>query len=217
MTRKKLQKFAELETFPNYFEVPHHLKGRWNTGYFYNQNPLVLELGCGKGEFSNRLGQEFPDKNFIGIDLKGVRLWRAAKNALNDKLEHVAFIKANITDLESMFGSREISEIWIPFPDPYPKPSKWKKRLVSIPFLERYKRVLKPGGEIHFKSDNTALFKFCLESIHEFNGEIIEKTTDLYNSDILNHYNGIPTYFETMFRQQGESIKYIRFKLGIEE
>jgi len=213
MSRHKQRKFNELATFTNFYSNPFVFKGKWNNEIFNNANPVVLELGCGKGEFSIHLSKQFPTTNFIGIDLDGARLWRAAKNALNEKSTNVVFVQANIDKITEMFSSNEVSEIWIPFPDPYPKPSKWKKRLISTTFLEKYKQILHPNAILHFKTDNTALFEFGLKSIVEAGFKICEQTHDLYQSPLLNDFNSIPSYFEQVFMAKGESIKYVRFQM----
>jgi len=214
MSRSKIKKFSELATFTNYLngEVP--MKGKWNVHYFRNENPLVLELGCGKGEYTNHLAHVFPDRNFTGIDLKGARLWAAAKASQNIQLSNVAFLQINIDKLTDHFDREEVDEIWIPFPDPYPKPSKWKKRLISSWYLNKYKQVLKKEGMIHFKTDNLALYHFALDTINKEDHDIVMHTDDLYNSAIQNEYNSIPTWFEHIFREKGESIKYICFQLN---
>jgi tRNA (guanine-N7-)-methyltransferase len=214
MARHKKRKFAELATFDNFFDQPENINGDWRELFFKNSNPLILELGCGKGEYTNELGKRFPDINFIGIDLKGVRLWRAAKNAIDAELTNVAFLKINIDHIAYFFKNDEVDEIWIPFPDPYPKPSKWKKRLVSSKFLSMYRQILKPNGIVHFKTDNTGLYEFAIETFSNQKLNIIENTIDLYNSEILNSYNSIPTYFEQLFKEKGETIKYIKFKFS---
>lgn len=214
MARHKQRKFTELATLPNFFKLPEHIKGKWNADCFKNDKEIILELGCGKGEYTNKLGAEFPNKNFIGIDLKGARLWRAAKNAMANNLSNVAFLQINIDNIVDYIDYEEISEIWIPFPDPYPKPSKWKKRLVSSYYLNKYKDILKKDGILHFKTDNTGLFEFAKETLESEKHQILQITDDLHESDILNEYNGIPTYFEGLFREKGEKIKYIQFSLG---
>ncbi|MBT5528746.1 MAG: tRNA (guanosine(46)-N7)-methyltransferase TrmB [Cytophagia bacterium] len=213
MARHKQRKFAELATLDNFYFQPENMQGKWNSLCFKNTNPIVLELGCGKGEYTNNLGAKFPDKNFIGVDLKGVRLWRAAKNALDNKLNNVAFLQINIDNIEDYFAEEEVSEIWIPFPDPYPKPSKWKKRLISSKFLTKYKRILQQKGILHFKTDNTPLFEFAKETLDKDKHSILQITDNLHESDLLNEYNSIPTYFEGLFRDKGETIKYIKFQL----
>jgi tRNA (guanine-N7-)-methyltransferase len=213
MARHKQRKFAELETLPNFYKLPENMKGKWHVACFKNTNPIILELGCGKGEYTNHLGMKFPDKNFIGIDLKGVRLWRAAKNAIDNQLQNVAFLQINIDNIQEYFSEGEIDELWIPFPDPYPKPSKWKKRLISSNYLNKYKPLLKKEATIYFKTDNTGLFEFAKETLEKEEHRILEITDNLHESSILNEYNSIPTYFESLFREKGESIKYIKFQL----
>ncbi|HPD63974.1 MAG TPA: tRNA (guanosine(46)-N7)-methyltransferase TrmB [Bacteroidia bacterium] len=212
MSRHKQRKFNELAGFENFYANPFSFKGVWSEKVFSNQRPITLELGCGKGEFSLQLGKQFPERNFIGIDLDGARLWRAAKNALAECLSNVAFIQMNIDKIEEAFAPGEVSEIWIPFPDPYPKPSKWKKRLISTVFLERYKKIIQNGSILHFKTDNSHLFDFGIKSIQESGYLIISQTNDLYHSPLQNEFNTIPSYFESIFMAKGESIKYVMFK-----
>lgn len=214
MARHKQKKFEELATLPNFHKEAEVLRGKWNSNCFKANKPIILELGCGKGEYTNNLGVKFPDKNFIGIDLKGVRLWRGAKDAIDRKLDNVAFLQINIDRIVDYFEVDEVDEIWIPFPDPYPKPCKWKKRLISSYYLDKYKDILKKDGIIHFKTDNTALFEFAKETLESENHRILQITDNLHESAILNEYNGIPSYFEGLFREKGEKIKYIQFRLG---
>jgi tRNA (guanine-N7-)-methyltransferase len=199
---------------PNALISPENTMGRWKE-IFGNDHPISVELGCGKGEYTNRLGKEFPDRNFIGIDLKGARLWRAAKNAIADDLGNVRFLLINISDILDYFDQHEVAEMFIPFPDPFPKPSKQKKRLVSEKFMQKYKIILREGGIIHFKTDNTDLYKYTLSVLEAGGYQILLKTDDLYASDIVDLYNSIPTYFEQIFIDQGMSIKYIRFSLDV--
>lgn len=214
MSRKKTPRIAEFKTMPNALISPENTMGRWKE-IFGNDHPISVELGCGKGEYTNRLGKEFPDRNFIGIDLKGARLWRAAKNAIADDLGNVRFLLINISDILDYFDQHEVAEMFIPFPDPFPKPSKQKKRLVSEKFMQKYKIILREGGIIHFKTDNTDLYKYTLSVLEAGGYQILLKTDDLYASDIVDLYNSIPTYFEQIFIDQGMSIKYIRFSLDV--
>jgi len=214
MSRKKTPRIAEFKTLPNALISPVNMKGKWKD-YFGNDHPVSIELGCGKGEYTNRLGQEFPDRNFIGIDLKGARLWRGAKNALAAELTNVRFLLINIGNILDYFDPNEVSEIFIPFPDPYPKPSKHKKRLISEKFLNMYNTILIPGGIVHFKTDNTDLYNYTLEVIKSGGYKILVNTQDLYHSDVIDVYNSIPTYFEQLYTEQGMAIKYIRFSLSI--
>jgi len=212
MSRHKKRKFSELNSFPNFYAEPMRFKANWQNDVFKNNNPITLELGCGKGEFSISLAKHFPEKNFCGIDLDGARLWRAAKNAINEGLTNVVFAQANIDKINDIFTTNEVSEIWIPFPDPYPKPSKWKKRLISIVFLERYKQIVQDNSIFHFKTDNSPLFEFGMESIKQAGFNILESSNNLYQSAILNEFNSIPSYFEQIFKAKGETIKYVRFQ-----
>jgi len=212
MSRQKQRKFRELAEFSNFIANPFPNKGHWQEKIFKNNNPLILELGCGKGEFCNQLGKMFPQQNFIGIDIDGARLWRAGKNAMDANLKNVVFTQLNIDKIEESFDINEVDEIWIPFPDPYPKPSKWKKRLISTIFLERYSKILKPEHILHFKTDNTNLYTFAVNSILSSGFTILENTDNLYHSTILNEFNSIPSYFESIFMEKGETIKYIRFQ-----
>jgi tRNA (guanine-N7-)-methyltransferase len=213
MTRNKTKKINELYELPNVLVVPEGMKDNWNEKFFKNNHPIIIELGCGKGEYTINLAKEFPNINFIGIDIKGARLWKGAKNAIAIQLKNVAFLRILIERIDEYFGEDEISEIWIPFPDPYPKPCKYRKRLVSPRFLNLYKKILKKDGIIHLKTDNGMLYEYALETLENENHLILENTDDLYNSAIQNSYNTIPTYFEQIFREQGATIKYIRFQL----
>ena len=172
MSKGKLERFAELKTFNNVFEYPDYpedkpffLKGKWSSGYFKNDNPITLELACGKGEYTIALAKKYPDRNFIGIDIKGARIWKGAKMALGEGLANVAFLRIFIDWLHNYFDKEEIDQIWITFPDPYPKKSKKNKRLTSSKFLNLYRNILKKGGQIHLKTDSDLLYQFSLEMI----------------------------------------------------
>jgi tRNA (guanine-N7-)-methyltransferase len=212
MSRKKIPRIAEFKTMPNALVSPENMRGKWNL-HFGNDHPISLELGCGKGEYTNRLGEEYPDRNFIGIDLKGARLWCGAKNALAANLANVRFLLINVGDLTDYFGENEVSEIFIPFPDPFPKVRKEKKRMVNEKFLSIYKSVLIPGGIVHLKTDNTDLFNYTLKIIQSNGHKILIQTDDLYNSEYVDLFNSIPSYFEQIFMEQGQKIKYVRFCL----
>jgi tRNA (guanine-N7-)-methyltransferase len=213
MSRKKTPRIAEFKTLPNALLSPENMKGKWNE-HFGNNHPISLELGCGKGEYTNRLGKEFPEHNFIGIDLKGARLWRGAKNALAADLNNVRFLLINIGNILDYFAPDEVAEIFIPFPDPFPKLSKHKKRLVSEKFMNMYKIILKAEGLVHIKTDNSDLYNYTLSVIEAGGHKIIINTTDLYHSEFVDLFNSIPSYFEQIFIEQGLKIKYIRFSLN---
>lgn len=213
MNRKKRPKLAEIKTMANVFEYPQDMKGKWNSEYFKNDNSIILELGCGKGEYTVNLAKRFPDKNFIGVDIKGARIWKGAKISLQNDINNVGFLKILIEKIEDHFVKDEVSEIWIPFPDPYPKPSKHRKRLISPRYLNYYKNILVEDGVIHFKTDNDGLFEYALESLTSEGHEILEITPDLYKSKIANEINTIKTHYEEKFLEEGKTIKYIKFRL----
>lgn len=223
MTKHKLQKFAELGTFENVFQPKNNdfvhdsffLKGKWASEYFKNENPVVLELGCGKGEYTTGLAEKYPDKNFIGMDIKGERLWKGGKTALEKKLNNVAFIRTQIEQINSFFDSNEVSEIWITFPDPQPNKPKTKKRLTSPQFLERYKKIISPGGNIHIKTDNVPLFNYTLDVIKECNHPLLYKTYDLYTDVSDDDIYVVKTFYEKMFLEEGFPICYLKFQLHI--
>lgn len=219
----KLQKFAELETFPNCFSFHYEnisegfeLKGKWKEEVFQNGNPIVLELGCGKGEYSLGLAKKNPDKNFIGVDVKGNRIWTGAKEALELKLSNVAFLRTRIDFVDHCFESGEVDEIWITFPDPQPQKSREKKRLTHPNFLNRYRRFLKEGGLVHLKTDSTGLYEYTLETILQNRLTMIWHTPDLYRNcpPERRELIEIKTHYEKLFTAKGENIKYICFRLS---
>lgn len=219
--KNKLKRFAENETFshviqPKFHEVfqtKHSLYGAWNSKFWNNSNPIVLELGCGKGEYTVNLAKKFPDKNFIGIDIKGARFWRGAKTAHDEGITNVAFLRTRVEFLESFFASGEISEIWITFPDPQMEKRRTKKRLTSARFLNMYRAVLKPGGVIHLKTDSQELHAYTKYIINQNLHKILVKTTDLYNSNFLDDILSIQTFYERTYLAQGKPITYIQFEL----
>jgi tRNA (guanine-N7-)-methyltransferase len=221
MGKNKLKHFAENETFekfiqPTMDEVKNnlHLSGQWSEIFFGNHHPLVLELACGKGEYTVGLARNYPDKNFIGIDRKGARMWRGMKTAVEEQLPNVGFLRTRIDFLNHCFGRQEVSEIWITFPDPQLKYKKTRRRLTSPFFLEKYKEILIPDGKIHLKTDNLQLYKFTLETIKEQNHTLIFETDDLYQSGIDDEATKIQTYYETIHLVQGLKIKYVVFILN---
>ncbi len=220
MTKRKLDRFAENETFehffqPNYYELSKGfaLKGKWKKDFFGNDNPVVLELGCGKGEFTVGLAQRYPQKNFIGVDIKGARMWRGAKTALEENLKNVAFVRTRIQLIEHFFTSGEVSEIWITFPDPQPQKPRIRKRLTSPGFLDRYRKICSRNCIIHLKTDNTMFFDYTLETIKDQNLPLYFHTYDVDKNPGSDDVVTINTYYEMLFREQGEKIKYLRFGL----
>ena len=228
MAKHKLQQFAELETFTNVFhhlqaqkEVENYaLRGIWLKNYFKNNSPLVLELGCGKGEYTTAMAAAFKDKNFIGLDLKGNRLWTGAKIALENKLNNAAFLRTRIENIVTAFAPNEVDEIWITFPDPQPQEKRIKKRLTSLPFLKRYLEVLKPGGILHLKTDSALLYTFTMELLQQEGHEVLLHTNNLYaelpgflgpHHDLLFNTR---THYEKKFSGMGFSINYIRFRIN---
>lgn len=219
MGKNKLKKFAEMETMDCVFQFPFAtleggdcpMRGKWNELYFHNDNPIVLELGCGKGEYAVGLGQQFPDKNYIGIDIKGARMWTGAKQVMAQKLTNVAFLRTSIEIIDRMFAPGEVSEIWITFPDPQMK--KVNKRLTSTRFLENYKHIIKDGGIIHLKTDSPFLYTYTSELVR-VNGLPVEvNTDDLYSSGLADDILDIKTYYEQQWLSRGLTIKYIKFHL----
>ncbi len=221
MPKNKLKHFAENVTFSNFLQPEiddvindFYLKGKWNSNFFKNNNPIVLELGCGKGEYTVSLARKHPNKNFIGIDRKGARMWRGAKTTVDEDLRNIAFLRTQIELTGKCFGKNEVNEIWLTFPDPQPKKKKASKRLTSPPFLEIYHRFLIPGSIIHLKTDNTGLFIYTLKIIEEYKHEFIFQTKDLYNSGYEGDVMEIQTYYEKKFLKEGQKINYLQFRLN---
>ena len=213
MGKDKLRRFAEIETFANVYQLDEGkaLKGNWSVTHFKNNNPIVLELACGKGEYSVNLARLFPEKNFIGVDYKGNRIWRGAKTAIEDGIDNVAFLRIQIENLLDYFNEGEVDEIWITFPDPQPQDSREKKRLTFPVFLNRYKRVLKSGGCVNLKTDNDQLYAYTCEKVAEL-GLIVHKNTDhLYTSDLVDEVLSIKTYYEKKYLLHDKNINYIQF------
>jgi tRNA (guanine-N7-)-methyltransferase len=220
MGKDKLRRFAAIKEFKNFFEPiigeEYYMKGKWKSGYFKNENPIVLELGCGKGEYTVGLAKHFPNKNFIGCDIKGSRMYIGATEALENNMTNVAFVRTKIDFITDCFIEKEIDEIWLTFSDPQPK--KPNKRLSSKPFIARYRKILNPDGIIHMKTDSDLLFEFTEEEIKE-NYELVELTWDLYNelpenlNQITKDIFHIKTHYEKLFTKKGSIIKYCKFKL----
>lgn len=221
-SKNKLKRFKENETFANVFQPgreelvveDYKLKGKWNSTVFKNSNPLVLELGCGKGEYSVALAQKYPDKNFIGIDIKGARFWRGAKTALEDGIENVAFLRIQIELIEFAFEENEVDEIWITFPDPQIKYKRTKHRLTNSEFLKRYKKILKPDGYINLKTDSEFMHGYTLGLLQGEGHEIIYANHDVYkNEGSPEEVTAIQTFYEEQYLEQNKPITYIRFKI----
>jgi tRNA (guanine-N7-)-methyltransferase len=210
--KDKLKRFAELETFTNVFQLNPVHKGNWNKNYFKNNQPIVLELGCGRGEYTVSLAKYFPVKNFIGIDIKGARIWRGAKTGMEENISNMAFLRIEIEQLEEHFSDKEVDEIWITFPDPQPQISRERKRLTSDRFLTMYKKVLSPNGIVHLKTDNDGLYAYTLEKIAELNLKLIKHTADLYKEEWLDDVLSIQTTYEKIYRDKGKNINYIQFQ-----
>ena len=220
MGKNKLVKFAQMATYSHVIQAPfnkhqqtdHELKGHWAKLFFKNKQPLVVELGCGKGEYAVSLANFFPDKNFVGVDIKGARMWKGAKMAFEQNRKNVGFLRTNIEIVDSFFGEAEVDEIWLTFPDPQMK--KHTKRLTSTPFLERYRRFLKPDGVIHLKTDSNFQYQYTEALVKENKLEILAETDDLYNSPLLNEVLSIETFYEKQWRERGLKIKYLSFRIS---
>ncbi len=218
--KNKLHHFAENATFDNMFQLNYEqlvngfeLQGNWNRSFFKNLNDNVIELGCGKGEYTAGLAQLFPDRNFIGIGIKGECILRGLVTADEKKLKNVAFIRSKINLIEYFFGQNEISEIWITFPDPHPSKIKEKRRLISPQFLNRYYDVLKPNGVIHLKTDNIILFEYTLDVIRDYGHELLYTTYDVYGEEFDKTLTQIQTFYEKKWLDIGTKIKYLKFRL----
>lgn len=220
-SKNKIGKFRENETFEcliqptteEIFHNEHSLKGRWHEKIFQNNHPIILELGCGKGDYTIALAQKYPENNYIGVDIKGARLWKGAKYATENRLPNVAFLRTRIEFIESIFGADEISEIWLTFSDPQPK--KPKKRLTSQIFLDRYSHFLKANGVIRLKTDSNLLYESTLEVIADNNHHLMLSDNDIYHSTkkLEENLTTIRTFYESQFLAKGISIKYIEFTL----
>src|SRR6478736_859308 len=214
--KRKLERFRIISERDNvlepgkeiYFEV----KGHWHERFFKNQNPITIELACGRGEYTIGLASRFPERNYVGLDLKGDRIWKGSTLAVEQNLTNVAFVRAQILTIENFFQIGEVDEIWLTFPDPRPKVRDIKRRLTNSRFLDLYKKVLKPEGFFRFKTDNTDLFHYTLEELSTRSDIInLQLTEDLYESDLRSECFDIQTKYEQMFAAQGEKIKYLRF------
>ena len=220
MAKHKLQRFAENETFGNLFQRSHYdcqgvefpLKGKWRTDYFHNDNPIVLELGCGKGEYTIAMAQRDPNKNFIGIDRKGARLWRGCKDALEANMSNVAFLRITIDRIGYYFAEGEVDEIWVTFPDPQLQHE--RRRLVSPRFVGYYRQVMKEGGGLlNLKTDSQELYEYVLEVAPEQNWPVVEHVDDVYYEPCAPILKEVQTFYEKMWLSQGKRISFVKIKI----
>lgn len=220
--KNKLKKFAENETFENMVQAPRAdllenglgLKGKWNKEFFKNDNPIVLELGCGKGEYTVGLGEKYPEKNFIGVDIKGARMWRGARTAIDNKMSNIGFLRTQIELIHTCFDKGEISEIWITFPDPQIKYRRRKKRLTAPDMLQIYRQVLKDDAILHLKTDSQFLHGYTLGIIEGFGHEVLDSSYDIDAQKSDDELLKIRTNYESIFRDKGMTITYIQFRLN---
>lgn len=221
-SKNKLKRFRENETFSNVYQPSREevvknefaLKGNWNREVFKNDHPVILELGCGKGEYSVELARRYPDTNFIGVDIKGSRFWRGAKTAVEENLHNVAFLRTQIELIEHCFGSNEVDEIWITFPDPQIKYKRTKHRLTNEEFLTRYANILKPEGIINLKTDSEFMHGYTLGLLHGAGHEVIYANHNVYrNEGAPDVVTAIQTFYESQYLEQNKPITYIKFRL----
>ena len=222
-SKNKLKRFRENETFENVIQptrdtLVHQkfdLKGHWNEKVFKNNNPLVLELGCGKGEYSIALAKRYPNKNFIGIDIKGARFWRGAKTAVEENIKNVAFLRTQIELIDLAFGEQEVDEIWITFPDPQIKYKRTKHRMTNSEFLKRYKKILKPDGVVNLKTDSEFMHGYTLGLLHGEGHEVLYANHNVYKQEgSPDEVTSIQTHYESLYLEKNKPITYIRFKIN---
>jgi tRNA (guanine-N7-)-methyltransferase len=218
MAKKKLVHFTENLTFPHLFQpryqelIPEfRMRSAWGKEFFGNDQPVILELGCGKGEYTVALAKHYPEKNFIGIDIKGARLWRGSKTVAEEEMKNAAFIRTHANNLPHLFAPGEVNEIWITFPDPQPKHE--RKRLTAPAFIDRYRKVLVGGGVIHLKTDDVPFYEYTLEVIRETGLHLQWKTEDLYGSGTVHDVATVQTYYEKIWLGQKKPIMYVRFSI----
>lgn len=221
-SKNKLKRFNENLTFSNVFQPTREevvsnsfpYKGSWNAKYFKNDNPIIIELGCGKGEYTIELAKKYPNKNFIGIDIKGARFWRGAKTAVDENLNNVAFVRTQIELIEHVFGQFEVDEIWITFPDPQIKYKRTKHRLTNTEFLQRYKNILKPDGIVNLKTDSEFMHGYTLGLLHGEGHEVLYANHNVYhNEGAPEVVTSIQTFYEKQYLEQNKAITYIKFKI----
>lgn len=220
-SKNKLKRFKENETFANVVQPSREevltdalkLKGNWRKDFFKNDNPVVLELGCGKGEYSVNLAKAYPEVNFLGIDIKGARFWRGAKTALEENLTNVGFLRTQIELVDNIFDENEVDEIWITFPDPQIKYKRTKHRMTNEDFLQKYKKILKPDGVVHLKTDSEFMHGYTLGLLHGLKLDIEYAHHDVYGSDgAPASVTSIQTFYEQQYLEVGKKITYIRFR-----
>lgn len=212
MAQKKLLRFAQIKAFPNVLEYPEAMPGKWN-GFFKNEHPIILELACGRGEYATGLATLFPEQNFIGVDVKGNRMYLGARKALDQGLNNVGFLRTQIEMIDRYFAPGEVSEIWITFPDPQLRWSKSKKRLTHPRFLRLYSRFLKPGGIIHLKTDSPQLYRFTKLVIELYGLTLVEDTDNVYANESVKETLKIKTHYEKLDIAQSKKIHYLQFRL----
>ncbi|MCL7988536.1 tRNA (guanosine(46)-N7)-methyltransferase TrmB [Sphingobacterium sp. lm-10] len=214
MGKDKLRRFAEVATFKNVVQLDagKDFKGQWAKDFFGNNQPIVLELACGKGEYTVNLAKLFPDINFIGVDFKGNRIWRGAKTALEEGIHNVGFLRIQIESILEHFAENEVAEIWITFPDPQPQDSREKKRLTSPRFMQKYKIILQDDGIMHLKTDNDEFYAYTLEQIAAGKMPITKETTDLYASALVDDVLSIKTYYEKKYLADDKNINYVQWQ-----
>ncbi|MDR1865613.1 MAG: tRNA (guanosine(46)-N7)-methyltransferase TrmB [Bacteroidales bacterium] len=225
MSKNKLKRFADMSLYPNVLEPAFEevfrsnfrSRGRWADDIFANRRPITLELGCGKGEYTVALASRYPERNFVGIDVKGARMWVGATEALQRHLANVVFLRIRIEFLLSCFAPGEVSEIWITFPDPQPQQSRANKRLTSARFLNAYRQILPPGGIIHLKTDSQSLFEYTCRVVELNRLPVLTCTDDLYRSGVTGHAVSVQTHYEKLFAAKGFSIKYLKFAIPGDE
>lgn len=218
MTKNKLAKFRDNELRLNVIQpgkpIMDSLKGSWNKKYFNNSLPIILELACGRGEYTVGLARRFPSCNFVGVDIKGSRLWTGSRSAELEGLKNVAFLRIQIQSLESYFAENEVESIWITFPDPRPRTRDIRRRLTHPRYLTLYRNIMKPGGWVYLKTDNEGLFRYTLETLKTFDGvDNLEWTDDLYASKFEADHFGLQTRYEQKYLEQGTKIKFLKFRL----
>jgi len=222
-SKNKLKRFNENKTFQNVIEPTRDevinntlkLKGQWNKEFFKNSNPIVLELGCGKGEYTVGLAEKYPDKNFIGIDIKGARFWRGAKTAIENNMNNVGFIRTQIELIDYIFETEEVDEIWITFPDPQIKYKRTKHRLTNHQFLQRYKKILKASGIVHLKTDSEFMHGYTLGLLHGEGHEVLYANHNVYHQEgSPEEVTSIQTFYEKQYLEQNKPITYVQFKIS---